>query len=100
MMIPPISGITSAAAAAPTGSATAAGSLGGDFGNSIASALEAVSEAEFSANALAEDVAMGGETTVQQLMVAMTKASLSVDLLVQVRNRAVEAYQEIMRMQI
>ena len=89
-----------AAAAAPTGATPAAGTIAGDFGDSIASALEAVSEAEFNANALAEDVAMGGETSVQQLMVAMTKASLSVDMLVQVRNRAVEAYQEIMRMQI
>jgi flagellar hook-basal body complex protein FliE len=100
MTIPPISGVSGAAAAAQTGAAPAAGGIAGDFGDSIASALEAVSEAEFNANALAEDVAMGGETSVQQLMVAMTKASLSVDMLVQVRNRAVEAYQEIMRMQI
>ena len=64
------------------------------------SALESVSQAEFNADALATDVALGGDTSVQELMVAMTKASLSVDLLVQVRNRAVEAYQEIMRMQI
>jgi flagellar hook-basal body complex protein FliE len=33
-------------------------------------------------------------------MIASTQATLSVDLLVQVRNRAVEAYQEIMRMQV
>ena len=33
-------------------------------------------------------------------MVSMTKAQLNVDLLVQVRNKAVEAYQEIMRMQV
>ena len=98
MMIPPISGITSAASAAPASAASS--TTGAGFGDSIASALESVSEAEFAANSLAEDVAMGGETSVQQLMVAMTKASLSVDLLVQVRNRAVEAYQEIMRMQI
>jgi flagellar hook-basal body complex protein FliE len=100
MTIPPISGIGAASSISPAGGAAAPGSVGGDFGNSIKSALEAVSEAEFEANVLAEDVAMGGETSVQDLMVAMTKASLSVDLLIQVRNRAVEAYQEIMRMQI
>jgi flagellar hook-basal body complex protein FliE len=100
MTIPPISGITGAAAAAPTTGPNPATAAGADFGETITSALEAVSEAEFNANALAEDVAMGGDTSVQQLMVAMTKASLSVDMLVQVRNKAVEAYQEIMRMQI
>lgn len=100
MTIPPISGISGAAAAAPTTAVNPVASPGGDFGETITQALEAVSNAEFDANALAQDVAMGGETSVQQLMVAMTKASLSVDLLVQVRNKAVEAYQEIMRMQI
>ncbi len=95
MMIPPISGITTAPVAAPNPA-----SPQGDFGKAITSALESVSQAEFTANSLAEDVAIGGETSVQELMVATTKAALSVDLLVQVRNKAVEAYQEIMRMQI
>ena len=99
-MIPPISGIAAAGATTP---ATAAGSVtapGGNFGDTITSALESVSDAEFHADALAQDVATGGDTSVHQLMVATTKAALSVDLLVQVRNKAVEAYQEIMRMQI
>lgn len=97
-MIPPVSGIPAAAGGVASTSAAQAPAAG--FGDTIANALEAVSEAEFSADALATDVALGGDTSVQELMVAMTKAQLSVDLLVQVRNKAVEAYQEIMRMQI
>jgi flagellar hook-basal body complex protein FliE len=100
MTIPPISGIPAAGGVASTGAVGAPKPPSGDFGDTITSALEAVSDAEFHADALAQDVAVGGETSVQQLMVAMTKASLSVDLLVQVRNKAVEAYQEVMRMQI
>ena len=97
-MIPPVSGVSTTAGAAV--SAPSQGAPAGGFGDTITNALEAVSQAEFNADALATDVATGGETSVQELMVAMTKASLSVDLLVQVRNRAIEAYQEIMRMQI
>ena len=97
-MIPPVSGIPAATTGLAAGSTAQAPATG--FGDTIAGALEAVSEAEFNADALATDVALGGDTSVQELMVAMTKASLSVDLLVQVRNKAVEAYQEIMRMQI
>lgn len=37
---------------------------------------------------------------VHQLMIASEKALLGVELAVQVRNKAIEAYQEIMRMQI
>ena len=98
-MIPPVAGVPATPSSV---SATTAGSQApaDGFGDTIASALESVSQAEFNADALATDVALGGDTSVQELMVAMTKASLSVDLLVQVRNKAVEAYQEIMRMQI
>lgn len=97
-MIPPVSGVAPAAGSISAGAAGSSPATG--FGDTIASALESVSQAEFNADALATDVALGGDTSVQELMVAMTKASLSVDLLVQVRNKAVEAYQEIMRMQI
>jgi flagellar hook-basal body complex protein FliE len=49
---------------------------------------------------MAQDIARGGETSIEELMVATTKATLTTEMLVQVRNRAVEAYQEIMRMQV
>lgn len=97
MTIPPVSGI---AASVPTTPPVAAEPAGGGFGDAVGSLLDDVSRAEFEADAMATDVALGGETSVHELMVSMTKASLSVDLLVQVRNKAVEAYQEIMRMQI
>ena len=99
MTLPPISSVAGSSginsAQAPTAAKPAEG-----FANTITSALEAVSDAEFSADAIAQDIATGGEASVQELMTSMTKAQLSVDLLVQVRNKAVEAYQEIMRMQI
>lgn len=104
MTIPPIQGIVAISPATAVGSAahateaTAAGGAG--FGETVGKALEAVSASEHQADLVAQDIATGGEAGVHELMVAMTKASLSVDLLVQVRNKAVEAYQEIMRMQI
>lgn len=98
MTIPPIAGVAGTPGISAAQSAPAKAADG--FGDSITSALEAVSESEFAADAIAEDIATGGESTIQQLMVSMTKAQLNVDLLVQVRNRAVEAYTEIMRMQV
>jgi flagellar hook-basal body complex protein FliE len=98
MSVAPITGIP---AITPPASTTApAKTTGAGFGETISKALQAVSDAEASADMVAQDLASGGDSSVQDLMVAMSKASLSVDLLVQVRNRAVEAYQEIMRMQI
>ena len=99
MTLPAISSVTGSAGVNAAQSAAAPRAAEG-FANSITSALEAVSEAEFAADAVAENIATGGDASVQELMTSMTKAQLSVDLLVQVRNKAVEAYQEIMRMQI
>lgn len=99
MTLPAISSVTGSAGVNAAQSAAAPKASDG-FANTISSALEAVSEAEFAADSVAENIAMGGDASVQELMTSMTKAQLSVDLLVQVRNKAVEAYQEIMRMQI
>lgn len=99
MTLPPITSVTAAPGINSTQAATPAKAAEG-FGDTISSALEAVSGAEFAADTIAQDIATGGEASVQELMTSMTKAQLSVDLLVQVRNKAVEAYQEIMRMQI
>lgn len=42
----------------------------------------------------------GEVSDVHQLMIASEKASLGLELTVQVRNKVIEAYQEIMRMQV
>ena len=99
MTLPPISSVNGSAGVGAVNGAPASSPAEG-FADTITSALEAVSDAEFAADAIAQDIATGGEASVQELMTSMTKAQLSVDLLVQVRNKAVEAYQEIMRMQI
>ncbi len=99
MSIAPIPAV--APAVAPPATRPAAGAPGAPgFAEAVSGALDAVSAAEAQADAAVQDVAAGGETGVHDLMVAMTKASLSVELLAQARNRAVEAYQEIMRMQV
>lgn len=103
MAIPPIGPIVpgpATQAAAPTRMAGAAGTEGADFGQAIAKGINQVSDAEKVADATAMDVASGGASGIHDLQAATAKASLSVDLLVQVRNRAVEAYQEIMRIQV
>ncbi len=102
-VIPPINGIRAVVATErPVGAGAAAPEVagGGSFATSVRNALESVSRAERQADAIAVDIASGGDSGVHELMVATAKASLSVDLLVQVRNRAVEAYTEIMRMQV
>ena len=92
--LPPIgaAGITPPPAARPTAAA--------GFGDAMKQGLEQVSGLEQQADAVTKSLATGGPATVHDLMVANTKASIGVDLLVQTRNRAVEAYQEIMRMQL
>ena len=49
---------------------------------------------------MVSDYASGGDVDVSELMVAMEKTSLSTELAVQIRNKVVESYQEIMRMQM
>lgn len=46
------------------------------------------------------DVATGQADNLHQVMINLEEAKLSFQLLLQVRNRALEAYQEVMRMQI
>jgi flagellar hook-basal body complex protein FliE len=95
MILPPVSPI-----AGPGSLGPAPAVAGPGFGEKIMGALEGVSGAEAEADRLVRDVATGGPTSVHELMVATTKAALSVEMLVQVRNKAIEAYQEIMRMQV
>lgn len=100
-MTSPIGSISGIAGLSSVARPTGQNAVGdASFANKIGDALQAVSNGERSADLMAQDVAAGGETPVHELMIATTKAQLGVETLVQVRNKAVEAYQEIMRMQV
>lgn len=97
MAIAPIGGgvppVTPQQQTAPVGA-------GGKVGGGFAASLDAVAELEAKADALGTQVATGQLQDVHDFMAAAAKASLGVQLTVAIRNRAVEAYQEIMRMQV
>ena len=69
-------------------------------GPSFAEGLKQVEQLQKNADAAATGVATGQLTDVHQFTTAAAKAQIGVELTVAMRNRAVEAYQEIMRMQV
>jgi len=69
------------------------------FASFLKSALDGVATQEQQAH-LVSDQFLIGEADVNDVLIASTKAELSLNLTAQVRNKVIEAYQEIMRMQI
>ena len=53
-----------------------------------------------SAESALQAFALGEMTSTHELMIAMEQAKFSMQVAVEVRNRAVDAYQELLRMQI
>ncbi len=85
----------------PAGAGAAAGAEGADFGQVLKAAMDQVNQAQQQARTLAEDFSAGkADVNLQDVMVNLQKASLSFQQMVQVRNKLVNAYQEIMNMQV
>ena len=72
-----------------------------DFGDALKSAIEQVNAAQSAARQMSEGFITGStEANLQDVMIASQKASLSFQQMVQVRNKLVNAYQDIMNMQV
>jgi len=88
-----------------TGAATAAGSSakaasGADFGKALSGGLEKLQSMQDTSDGLAVQAATGDLRDVHDYMIAANEANLATDLTVAVRNKAVEAFNDIMRMQL
>jgi flagellar hook-basal body complex protein FliE len=59
-----------------------------------------VSATQANAGAAVEGLLAGKDVSLHQAMIAMEEASVSFQLMVEVRNRLLESYQELMRMQV
>ena len=86
------------APAAPAASPTR--QPGAAFGDILQSLVGATDAQQQQADQAVQTLHGGGEKNLHEAMIAMEQADISLRYLVQVRNKAIEAYQEIMRMQL
>jgi flagellar hook-basal body complex protein FliE len=70
------------------------------FGELLKKSIQQVNQLQNESNAAVEKLATGQEKDIHNTMIAMEKASVSFHLTMQVRNKMIEAYQEVMRMQV
>jgi flagellar hook-basal body complex protein FliE len=82
------------------GAATQTTAAGESFGDLLARALDDLNGAQQAADAGAVQLAAGAPVDLHQVMIGMEHANLSLGLALQVRNKLVEAYQEISRMPV
>lgn len=71
-----------------------------NFIDHLSESLNNVNSLQKNADSMATNLASGKTENIHETMLAVTKAELSFNLMVQVRNKALEAYQEIMRMPV
>jgi flagellar hook-basal body complex protein FliE len=85
--------------AAPTVSASSVGSPN-TWGHMVQQMVLDVNSKQQNATQLVTDVLKGGPTPVHEAMVATEEASLSFEFLSEMRNKVVDAYQQVIQMQV
>jgi flagellar hook-basal body complex protein FliE len=71
------------------------------FSQAMSSALRSVSDSQNQVSAMQREVQLGNPSvSLEDTMVAMQKAQLGFQAAVQVRNKFVQAYSEVMNMQV
>lgn len=85
---------------APGGRSLATGSAGPSFGSVLRQAIDEVNQLQLHADAELEKLATGQVTDLHTVSIAVQKASLALDLTIAIRNKVLEAYQQIERMQV
>jgi len=85
----------------PLAKSVTAAADGGGFRTAMADALKGVSQSQLEAQRLQREVALDNPTvSLEETMIAMQKSQLGFQATLQVRNRLVSAYTEIMNMQV
>lgn len=70
------------------------------FGDILKSTVEQVNAAQLSGDNAIEKVQTGEAKHLHEVMIAVEEADVSLRMLVQLRNKALTAYEEIMRLQV
>lgn len=70
------------------------------FADTLSDAVTKVNELSQTADVQMQKLATGETKNIPEVMISVEKASIAFKLLTQVRNKMIDAYQEIMKMQV
>jgi len=70
------------------------------FGDTLNQAIADVNSLQSEAGKAVEKMVSGESTDLHDVMIAVEKARTSFDLLMEIRNKTIDVYREIMRMQV
>jgi flagellar hook-basal body complex protein FliE len=100
MSISSIASLASTLSPLAPASAASSASKAGDFSSILKSAINEVENSHASADTSIRNFLSGENGEIHSTILATQKAELQFELFMQARNKAVSAYQEIMKMQI
>jgi len=69
----------------------------GSFGQMLKNSIDQVSQLQQQSSESINDLVTGKHTNIHQTMIAMEKSSVAFELLMQSRNKVVDAYKEVLR---
>lgn len=98
MTIAPIGPVAPTAPTAPVAAATPAASSGG-FADVLSGAVDQVQAAQGTSDTLALQAVTGNLTDIHDATIAAARADVTMQLAATIRNKGVDAFNEIMRMQ-
>ena len=73
---------------------------GKSFGETLKDAIQEVNQLQKVSDQKMQDLATGRTDNIPEVMIAAEKADIALKLMVQVRSKIIDAYQEIMKMQV
>jgi flagellar hook-basal body complex protein FliE len=82
------------------GGPSAAGGPEGDFKNLLLESIGHVNEMQQNADRAVETLLSGGDANAAEVLTAMQKADMSFRLMLQIRNKLTEAFQQVQAIQI
>ncbi len=84
----------------PSPASTAGAPQDSGFAKLLDESINKVNQDQLEANSAVKDLVAGRNKNVHETLLALEKADLSLKLMMQVRNKALDAYKEIIRMQV
>lgn len=83
-----------------TGKAAASAADGAEFQNMLLDAMQDADQTDAADQLSTRELLTGGANNLSDAVIATEKADIALRLTVQIRNRVIDAYNEVMRMQV